>query len=217
MSPWWRRESGPASGAAEDGADGLRLLAVDLETTGLEATRDAILAAGWVAVDGTDIVLGTARRTVVAAGSEVGQSATIHGLTDDEIAAGRPLGDVVEELLNALAGRILLAHHAPIEVGFLRVACRSLGRALPPFDVIDTMELEARHHERRGGDPPRGALRLWAARDRFGLPAYRAHDALMDAVSCAELYLAQVAELTGAGRTPGLRQLRTRQRSLRSR
>ncbi|WP_454228235.1 hypothetical protein [Propioniciclava flava] len=40
-----------------------------------------------------------------------------------------------------------------------------------------------------------GQLRLWAARERFGLPAYQAHDALTDALACAELYLAQVAEL----------------------
>ncbi len=211
---WWGR--GREANADAPRADTLRLLAVDLETTGLEPRDNAILAAGWVAVDGAEVVLGTARRRVVAAGADVGQSATIHRLTDDEVAAGLPLGDVVEELLAALDGRVLLAHHAPIEVGFLRLACRALGRELPAFDVIDTMELEARHHDRRSGDVPPGALRLWSARDRFGLPAYRAHDALMDAISCAELYLAQVDELTGAGPAPTLRQLRTRQRSLRS-
>ena len=38
-------------------------------------------------------------------------------------------------------------------------------------------------------------MRLWTARERRALPAYRAHEALTDALACAELYLAQRAEL----------------------
>ena len=45
-----------------------------------------------------------------------------------------------------------------------------------------------------------GAMRLWTARERRALPAYRAHEALTDALACAELYLAQRAELQA--RTP---------------
>ena len=48
---------------------------------------------------------------------------------------------------------------------------------------------------------PAGALRLWTARERYGLPAGRPHDALGDALACAELYLGQVAEL-GRDREP---------------
>ena len=44
-------------------------------------------------------------------------------------------------------------------------------------------------------------LRLWRARRRYGLPRYRAHDALIDALACAELYLAQTAELRDRGVT----------------
>jgi len=59
-----------------------------------------------------------------------------------------------------------------------------------------------------GADPPASQLRLWGARERFGLPRYRAHDAAVDALACAELYLAQAAELAGRGAT-SLRDLRT--------
>ena len=41
---------------------------------------------------------------------------------------------------------------------------------------------------------PRGEdLRLARVRQRYGLPAYRNHNALTDAVACAELYLALTA------------------------
>ena len=52
-------------------------------------------------------------------------------------------------------------------------------------------------------------LRLWNARGRYGLPIYRAHNALVDALACAELYQAQVAEL-GDQRPQTLRTLTTR-------
>ena len=40
-------------------------------------------------------------------------------------------------------------------------------------------------------------LRLQACRDHFGLPRYRAHEALTDAISAGELFLAQSAHLAG--------------------
>ena len=57
-------------------------------------------------------------------------------------------------------------------------------------------------------DPSPERLRLWGARERYGLPEYRAHDPLVDALACAELYLAQVSELRDRGART-LRDLRT--------
>lgn len=183
----------------------LRLLAVDLETTGLEPARDQILSIGFVPVDGRRIVLAGARQLVVRSATEVGQSAAIHGLTDDAVAAGVPLADALAAVLAALGGRVLLAHHATIEREFLSAACeRVLGGPLPCVSV-DTMTLEQRLLSRGWGDePPPGSLRLSAARERHGLPRYRSHEALTDALACAELYLAQAADL---GRVLTLRQL----------
>ena len=189
----------------------LRLLAVDLETTGLDPDHDRIVSLGFVPVDGTSIVLGGAGHVVVRGEGSVGQSATVHGLTDDAVAAGVELADALDLLLEALSGRVLLAHHAAIEQGFLDVACRRVhGQPLPTL-AVDTMALEHRLVTagwQTGWDrePPQGGLRLPAARERHGLPRYRSHDALTDALACAELYLAQVAEL-GRGRPITLRQL----------
>ena len=210
----------------------LRLLALDIETTGLDPRRDRVLSLGWVPVDGGSIVLGGARRFVVRddgvpgpgaagqgvagpgggagavgepGGEGVGQSATVHGLTDDALAAGVPLADAVAALLEALAGRALLAHFARIETGFVSAACERLWGASPVVAVVDTFDLEQRALGGRWGQHLQpGALRLWAARERRGLPVYRAHEALTDALACAELYLAQSAEL--AARSPGTTQ-----------
>lgn len=176
----------------------LGLLAVDLETTGLHPGRDAIVAAGFVPVQDNRIQLSGARQFVVRPPGEVGQSATFHGLTDDVVAAGAPLDEVLPEVLGALRGRVLLAHHARLEELFLSAACERLFGGPLPCVVVDTMALEERLTRHRWPeDPPPGSMRLGAARERRGLPRYRAHDALTDAVACAELYLAQVAALGG--------------------
>jgi DNA polymerase III subunit epsilon len=178
------------------------LLAVDLETTGLDPRTDRMLSLAWVPVDGNRIVLGGARQVVVrdmggpGAHDGVGQSATVHGITDDALATGEPVADAVGALLDALAGRVLLAHFARVETGFIAAACERLWGASPASVVVDTLELERRALGGRWRhEPEPGSLRLWAARERRGLPTYRAHEALTDALACAELYLAQCAEL----------------------
>ena len=182
--------------------DDLHLLAVDIETTGLDPRRDRLLSIGFVPVDGSSVVLAGAGRVTVRDDTGVGQSATVHGLTDDDLARGIPLGDAVTVLLEALAGRVLLAHYASIETSFLSAACERTWGAGMPCAVVDTFELERRAVAPGwGSEPERGALRLWTARERRALPVYRAHEALTDALACAELYLAQRAQLSA--RSPG--------------
>jgi DNA polymerase III subunit epsilon len=198
-------DGGPPPGPATP-LDRLRLLAVDVETTGLDPAGDSLLAVGLVPVDGGRVDLHGARRLLVRHEGDPGPGVALHGLTHDLLATGTPLGGVVEEVLAALSGRVLLAHHAVLETGFLDAACRrELGRPLR-VPVVDTLVLQRRLQLLAGhSDAPPGSLRLWAARRRFGLPEVPAHDALGDAVACAELYLAQVAELAAEGRARTLR------------
>ncbi len=179
--------------------DRIPLLAVDVETTGLDPDRDRVVAVGWVPVDGLAIDLAGARRRIVATRMGVGESATVHGLTDDAVAAGEIPIQVLEELLGVLSGRVLLAHHASIELGFLDAACRRAYGAPFVGSSVDTLALQRRVLADKidvRPEPNPGSLRLWAARERYGLPRYRAHEPLTDALACAELYLAQVAELS---------------------
>ncbi|UBI05906.1 3'-5' exonuclease [Corynebacterium falsenii] len=172
--------------------DELPMLAVDVETTGLNPAKDRILSIGWVPIDGRVITLGGAAYHVVKPESgdgSVGHSATIHGLTDDDVATGRPLSDVLGELLAALAGRAMLVHYEPIEREFLTAACRKLYGSGLKVPTVDTLEIERRHMERMATFPRGEDLRLPRIRQRYGLPAYGSHNALGDALATAELYL----------------------------
>lgn len=186
----------------------LPLLAVDVETTGLSSQHDHVLAVGWVPVNGDRIDLSGARRHIIRH-DDPGDAVTIHGLTHDDLAEGLPLPEVLAELREALTGRVFLAHHAPFDQAFLGAAFRAEGEAPPHAPVVCTLRLQRRLLS-RDGEIPRGALRLWRARAHYGLPAAKAHDALGDAIACAELYLAQAAELTVGG-TRRLGDVRLRQ------
>lgn len=172
-------------------------LAVDIETTGLDPRQDHVVAVGWVPVTGGEVLLGGAQEIVISPpiAVGVGDSATLHGLTDDRLAAAPTLVDVLPELLGALRGRVLLAHHTPIELGFLTRATRAAYGARLPLVAVDTLSLQHRLLAGPHGEVARGLLRLDAARQSFGLPRYAAHRALTDAIATGELLLAQAAEL----------------------
>lgn len=175
-----------------------RYLALDLELTGLDPRTAEILSVGSIPIDGRDIIHAGATHVLAAPHGEVGQSASIHGLTDDEVAAGLPLEDVIPGVLEALAGRVLVAHHARVELGFLSQACERLYGAPLLARTIDTMLLQRRVLRINSDAEVRaGVLRLQAARDHFGLPRYRSHHALTDAIASGELFLAQAAHLGG--------------------
>ena len=192
----------PARSADWHGVD---FVALDLETTGLDFSRDEILSVGMIELRGGCIRLDTARHLLVAPEGVVPErSAVIHQLTDDQVAAGRPLGKVLPEVLERLAGRVLLCHHAGIETGFLDAACRRLYGAPFVALVADTEWLIGRWLEQRNQAPAPGGLRLHSLRERFNLPRYKAHDALIDALATAELFCAFAAHRE-LGSDPSLR------------
>ncbi|MCG6118334.1 MAG: hypothetical protein MEQ07_09105 [Aquimonas sp.] len=169
------------------------LLALDFETSGLDSRSDRILSMGWVRISRGRILMESARHLLVRAKGEVGQSATVHGLTDTDLDEGVPVKVALEILLEELQGRVLVAHGAPIELSFLAAACRGCFGLPPALRYIDTLALERRI--RRNEVDPMGYLRLHACRERHGLPAYRAHNAAIDAQACAELLLAQAGRI----------------------
>lgn len=179
----------PQSRTLDDGA----LLAVDVETTGLKPGVHQMVSIGWVPVNGNVIDLSGAEYYVLA-GVEIGDSATIHGVTDDDVARlGQDPAEVLAAFERAFARRKLLAHFAQMETGFigqLFYDVRGERWRLREDEVVDTMTLERRHMERMGTYPRGEDLRLARVRQRYSLPLYGNHNALTDAIACAELYMA---------------------------
>lgn len=176
------------------------LVALDFETTGLEASEHSIVSIGLVPLTLDGIQLGKAWHQVVRPQLPLHQtSITIHGITHTDIDKAPDLADVLDTLFAHLNGRIPVVHYRNIERPFLNVALQWRLQEQLRFPVIDTMAIEAYLHPNRN---PNRWHRLWGKRPtsirladsrlRYGLPHYAGHNALIDAIATAELLQAQV-------------------------
>lgn len=173
----------------------LPMVAIDLETTGVDASQHEIVSIGLVTIHGLQIDLGSAHHYLVRPEQKLTeQSVVIHRITDDQAQQGRPIAEIMAILLQQLAGKVLVAHHARFEVDFIDAACRRLYQCQFIAPVIDTLSLERRRRERSNRVYRAHGLRLDALRQEYNLPRYRAHNALSDALAAAELLLAQIAQ-----------------------
>lgn len=166
-------------------------LCLDIETTGLDAGSAEMISVGWLLIRNGRAELASAETHIVKPQGEVGDSACIHGLTDTACESGQDCRDVVARILSLLPGRVLVVHHAGLDKVLLDRLCREFYGVPLLVPVVDTLELERRRLKRR--PEKRQSLRLGALRAAYGLPAYRAHDSLIDAIATAELLLAMVA------------------------
>lgn len=172
----------------------LPILAVDFETTGLDAKADKLLSVGFVALDQEQIKLNSSYHQIIKTKAQLEESnVIIHQITDAQKEQGQPLGTVVEVLLKALAGKVMLVHFARIERQFLQQACLELYGFKPDFPMIDTLVVAKRQLDKRDVSYDPSELRLSKLRHQFQLPDHHGHDALNDAVATAELLLAQMA------------------------
>ncbi|MGB2742468.1 MAG: exonuclease domain-containing protein [Cognaticolwellia sp.] len=173
--------------------DQIPILAVDFETTGLDAIQDKLLSVGFVELSHNQIRLGSSYHQIIqTVGSLKADNVTIHQITDDQKDQGKPLAEVVEHLLKQLAGKVMLVHFSRIERQFLRQACLELYGMAPPFPIIDTLVVAKKRLDKRDVAYDPSELRLSALRAKYGLPEHYAHNALNDAIATAELLLAQV-------------------------
>ena len=183
------------------------LLALDVETTGLDPTTDGIVSVGLVPMSLDRIRASQGRHWLLKPRVPLADEAvTFHGITHQQLRQAPDLDDVLAELLSIMAGQVMVVHCRDIERQFLDQGLRRrIGEGIE-FPVIDTMALEARLHRRPPPPwwqrlwrpmPPPVSIRLAASRARYGLPRYRLHHALSDSLASTDLLQAQVAHRFG--------------------
>ncbi|HTW41762.1 MAG TPA: exonuclease domain-containing protein [Solirubrobacteraceae bacterium] len=189
-----------------------RYCAVDLELSGLDPKRHEIVSYGAVPIEDGRVQLGAAVHGRVRPRGAISEAAAqVHGIRAADLADAPPLEDAIDPLLGALAGRVPVAHVAAIERGFLRPALRRLGVRLRR-PMIDTSVLGLVWLYERDGSAPRHTS-LSALADTLGLPAHRPHDALGDALTTAQAFVALAAHLD-ARRAETVRSLISAERRL---
>ncbi len=166
---------------------------VDLETSGLDLSSDEILSFAAVPVRSGRVIPAEMVTTLMRPKrppAPVG--IRIHGLRDADLRDQLPLEQQLDLITDALSGRILVAHAAWIERGFLT-------RVLPPerpltAHVIDTMTLGQAVLAADGiacpESPPLGFLA-----HSLNLPVHRPHHADGDALTTAQVFIALASRL----------------------
>jgi DNA polymerase III subunit epsilon len=169
---------------------------IDLETTGLDPSSDEIVSFATVTVSSGRIHLDDARYELVRPRRMPDwDTIRIHGLREVDLEEAPPLAELLDVLLEALTGRVLVAHVAAVERGFLEAALSKVGERLRN-PMVDTAALD-RELRRLRGQPPAGTdpVGLSEMARSLGLPVHRPHHADGDALTTAQAFIALATHL----------------------
>lgn len=167
---------------------------VDLETTGLNPGEHEIVSFAALHIERGQVRLDDAIYQLVRPRRmPAPETIVIHGLRSADLIDAPTLADTLESLLEALAGRAMVAHVASVETGFLGAALREAGIRLRN-PVVDTEALAAELFRLRKFVKPR-PLGLGEVAKTLGLPVHRPHEADGDALTTAQVFLALATHL----------------------
>ena len=175
----------------------LNLLALDIEMTGLDAKKDQMVSIGIIPITNGHIQPKLAQYKLIKIQGSVGQSAVIHGVLDKDLNNALPKEAVLAWLFKQCKDKVLIAHHAPLDLAFLQQQLLKQSVPALPLFAIDTLNIQKQRQLRKYQMIKVGSLRLNACREDYKLPIYHAHNALTDALACAELLLAQLSKMGG--------------------
>ena len=163
-----------------------RLIVLDLETTGLDRSKDEVIAIGAVAIRNNAIDLGDQFDLVLRRPElDISETVLIHGIGPEALTRGHETEDALSYLLEWMDGDPILAYYSAFDQGFLEKALRkTLGytRSHTWLDAADLMPALL-----PDAKPGGNGLDDWA--DYFGLEVSARHHAAADALATAELTL----------------------------
>ena len=160
----------------------VRFAVVDVETSGLLASRHRLLQVGVVVTDGAGNVLdrwASLVRPTRRVFYRVGPT-RLHGIRRRAVRHAPPPAEVLSRLAATIDGAVFVAHNAEFDLAFLRAAAGRAGVTLPIDSSLCTLRLS------RQLDPQRQlSHRLGALCERYDVTLVRPHDALADADATA--------------------------------
>jgi DNA polymerase III subunit epsilon len=188
-----------------------RFIAVDVETTGLDAARDEVISFAGVPIESARIIASESVHGFVRPHTaSLGASTKIHGLREEDLAGAPPAPEALAPLAELMRGCIPVVHASWVERTFLRKAGCPL-----PRRIVDTALLwRLLNMERGDGDP--GTCSLSAIAGAVAVPADRPHTADGDTLTAAQVFLAMATHLERCGRAT-VRDLTSARRHLRAR
>ncbi|MBO5670722.1 MAG: PHP domain-containing protein, partial [Clostridia bacterium] len=163
----------------------------DIETTGLSAQTCKITEIGAVRVKKGEVL--EVYSTLVNPGVPIPEDVVrLTGITDEMVADARPISEVLPEFFAFIGDRMLIAHNAAFDVGFIRAAAEELGL---PFgnSYLDTVAVS------RYVNPELKKHKLNVLAEYFNLGDFNHHRASDDAEILARIYYCMIRKLADEG------------------
>ena len=205
MFGWLKPELAQAEGtfSKSTAIDALRYAVLDTEMTSLDRRSNRLLSIGAIVMDGAKIRIGEQFYRVVNPGVPVpAETVVIHRLRSEDVEAGQPCAQVLEELCQFLQGTVLVGHFVHLDLKLLRKEMDATGHKLTNL-AVDT----ARVHQwllRRGPHSEDlhiqlEKLDLTILAAHYGLEVHDAHHALDDAFLTARLWQVMMRKVQAQG------------------
>lgn len=121
-------------------------VAFDTETTGLSPIAARLVELSAVRFRVTGEIIDTFS-TLINPGIEIPAEATsVHGITDEMVEGEPPYSEAVPRFMEWLEedNTVLIAHNAPFDLAFLEVCLARLGKDVPDYPVLDTLQMSRR-------------------------------------------------------------------------
>jgi DNA polymerase-3 subunit epsilon len=178
---------------------------VDTELSGLNPRRHEIVSIGAVRIRKLEIVpQDSFHRLIRPNGGSTRSAVVVHGLTPENLEQAEPLDKVLPQFLEYMGASLMVGHHVRLDAGFIHRACKRLygrGLATPRLDTLRLAQAyqEEQYCNRFGQYAPNISFTLPDLAETYGLPRFPAHDAAMDALQTAYLFLFLVKKLQRGG------------------
>lgn len=171
----------------------MRQVVLDTETTGLDPqSGHRIIEIGCIELQNRRFTKRHFHRYINPNRDIDAAALTVHGLTRDFLSNQPDFIEIVEELLEFIAGAELIIHNAPFDLGFLNHELALLGNHFGKITdscaILDTLELARAKHPGQ-----RNSLDALCKRYLIDNSKRELHGALLDAEILARVYLAMTS------------------------
>jgi DNA polymerase-3 subunit epsilon len=172
----------------------LPAMAIDTETTGLDAAQDRVISVGGVRLDGGRLFRSWTLNVLVNPGRSIpSRTIPIHGISNSMVAGAPPFEQVADRILQETSGLVLIGHHVSFDIGILQAEMQRCRRDWRPAANLDIMLLYA------GLFPDRPSLSLDDIAADLGVAVIGRHSALGDALTTGEIFVRLLPSLAAQG------------------
>lgn len=172
----------------------LDAVALDSETTGLDARRARLLQVAAVPLRNGHLMLDSSFNELVNPGEPIPAASTrIHGITDAMVASAPVFSDVAPRLEKFIGHRTIIGHTISYDLAILSREYQRAGLIQPPFRALDIRLLATL------AAPTLADYGLDRICDWLGIAIEGRHTAIGDAHATGQAYLALVPLLRQAG------------------